>query len=166
MGFTAFAQPGAFTVHFEDVDVMGQAIQNCACEALAKAPFEAEEFGFAFAEATDNARATVGVTTQDAHRRVANARNDPTFLLAPVDIVATYELKNLSRSKVESLLHRFFDAARPRDQRWSCFFDQFAALLRWIRVSHQAAILMGSVLLAWTSSGVKMPWVECGRSAL
>ncbi|MGX0879970.1 hypothetical protein ACSSV4_004689, partial [Roseovarius sp. MBR-154] len=32
-------------------------------------------------------------------------------------------------------------------QRWSCFFDQLAARLRWIRVSYQAAILMGSVLL-------------------
>ena len=34
-------------------------------------------------------------------------------LLADVDIVATYELKNLSRTKIESLLHRFFDVARP-----------------------------------------------------
>jgi hypothetical protein len=51
-------------------------------------------------------------------------------------------------------------------ERWSCFFDQIAAQLRWIRFSYQAAILMGSVWLAWTSSGVKMPWVEWGRSAL
>ena len=51
-------------------------------------------------------------------------------------------------------------------ERWSCFFDQIAAKLRWNRVSYQAAILMGSVWLAWTSSGVKMPWVEWGRSAL
>jgi hypothetical protein len=57
----------------------------------------------------------IGVTTQDVSRRVADARNDPTFLLAPVDIVATYELKNLSRRKIEDLLHRFFDEARPRD---------------------------------------------------
>lgn len=57
----------------------------------------------------------IGVTTQDVQRRVADARNDPTFLLAPVDIVATYDLKNLSRRKVEELLHRFFDVARPRD---------------------------------------------------
>lgn len=55
----------------------------------------------------------IGVTSQDLRRRVADARNDPTFLLAPVEIVATYELQNLSRSKVENLLHRFFDAARP-----------------------------------------------------
>jgi hypothetical protein len=32
--------------------------------------------------------------------------------------------------------------------RWSSFFDQFAALLRWIRVSCQAANLIGSVLFA------------------
>ncbi|MAZ18092.1 MAG: hypothetical protein CL535_17430 [Ahrensia sp.] len=57
----------------------------------------------------------IGVTTQDVNRRVADARNDPTFLLAAVDIIATYELKNLSRQKVERLLHRFFDAARPQD---------------------------------------------------
>lgn len=55
----------------------------------------------------------IGVTTQDVRRRVADARNDPTFLLAPVEIVAIYELQNLPRSKVENLLHRFFDAARP-----------------------------------------------------
>jgi soluble cytochrome b562 len=57
----------------------------------------------------------IGVTSQDVSRRVADARNDPTFLMAPVEIVATYELKNLSRRKIEDLLHRFFDGARPRD---------------------------------------------------
>ncbi len=57
----------------------------------------------------------IGVTSQDVRRRVADARNDPTFLLAPVEIVATYELKNLPRAKVENLLHRFFDPARPAE---------------------------------------------------
>lgn len=57
----------------------------------------------------------IGVTTQDVRRRIADARNDPTFLLAPVELVATYDLVNLSWRKVEQLLHRFFDAARPRD---------------------------------------------------
>jgi len=55
----------------------------------------------------------IGVTNQDVRRRVADARNDPTFLLAPVEIVATYDLYNLDRDKVESLLHRFFEVARP-----------------------------------------------------
>ncbi len=57
----------------------------------------------------------IGVTSQDVSRRVADARNDPTFLLAPVEIVATHSLKNLSRSKVENLLHRFFAATRPAE---------------------------------------------------
>ncbi|WP_343312645.1 GIY-YIG nuclease family protein [Brucella sp. BE17] len=57
----------------------------------------------------------IGVTSQDVKRRLADARNDPTFLMAPVELVATYELKNLARSKVEELLHRFFEAARPAD---------------------------------------------------
>ncbi|WP_119306018.1 GIY-YIG nuclease family protein [Cohaesibacter haloalkalitolerans] len=55
----------------------------------------------------------IGVTSQDVRRRVADAKNDPTFLLAPVEIVATYELRNLSRRKVENLLHRFFAPAQP-----------------------------------------------------
>lgn len=57
----------------------------------------------------------IGVTSQQINRRIADARNDATFLMAPVEIVATYELKNLSRSKVESLLHRFFEPARPAE---------------------------------------------------
>jgi hypothetical protein len=56
----------------------------------------------------------VGVTSQDVQRRVADAKNDPTFLLAPVEIVATYELHNLERMKVDDLLHRFFDEAHPQ----------------------------------------------------
>jgi len=57
----------------------------------------------------------IGVTSQDVKRRVADAKNDPTFLLAPVEVVATYQLENLPREKVESLLHRFFEAARPAE---------------------------------------------------
>lgn len=56
----------------------------------------------------------IGVTSQDVRRRIADAKNDPTFLLAPVEIVATFELHNLERLKVEDLLHRFFHAARPQ----------------------------------------------------
>jgi hypothetical protein len=34
LGFTAFAQPEAFAVQFEDLEVMGQVVHNCAREAL------------------------------------------------------------------------------------------------------------------------------------
>lgn len=57
----------------------------------------------------------IGVTTQEVRRRVADACNDPTFLLAPVEVVATYDFINLNWRKVQEPLHRFFDAARPRD---------------------------------------------------
>jgi len=79
----------------------------------------------------------IGVTTQDVKRRIADARNDPTFLMAPVDIVATYELHNLSRRKIEDLLHRFFDTARPRDL---FVMDRFGKKVRpreWFRVLPQ-----------------------------
>lgn len=55
----------------------------------------------------------IGVTSQDVKRRVADAKHDATFLLAGVEIVATFGLVNLSRRKVEELLHRFFEPARP-----------------------------------------------------
>jgi len=57
----------------------------------------------------------IGVTSQDVRRRIADARNDPTFLLAPVEVVATFDLENLPREKVERLLHRFFESARPSE---------------------------------------------------
>jgi hypothetical protein len=57
----------------------------------------------------------IGVTSQDVRRRIADARNDPTFLLAPVEIVATFDLKNHPRRQVENLLHRFFAGARPAE---------------------------------------------------
>jgi len=54
----------------------------------------------------------IGVTGGDVARRIANAKLDPTFLMADVDIAATYELYNINRTKLENLIHRIFDAAR------------------------------------------------------
>lgn len=54
----------------------------------------------------------IGVTGGSVKRRVANATLEPTFLMAEVEIVATYELFNINRTKLENLLHRFFDGAR------------------------------------------------------
>lgn len=44
--------------------------------------------------------------------RIANARLDPTFLMADVEIVATYKLSNISCVKLENLIHRIFGPAR------------------------------------------------------
>lgn len=54
----------------------------------------------------------IGVTGGEVERRVANARLDPTFLMADVEIVATYTLYNINRIKLENLIHRVFDPAR------------------------------------------------------
>lgn len=54
----------------------------------------------------------IGVTGGSVERRVANARLDPTFLMADVEIVATYELYNINRTKLENLIHRIFGPAR------------------------------------------------------
>ena len=40
-------------------------------------------------------------------------------------------------------------------------FDRFAAFFGWIRISFQAASLIGSILPAYASPGVKIPWIEC-----
>ena len=54
----------------------------------------------------------IGVTGMDVTRRIAHAPLDPTFLMAEVEIVATYELFNINRSKLEHLIHRIFAPAR------------------------------------------------------
>jgi len=54
----------------------------------------------------------IGVTSGDIKRRVSSASLDPTFLMADVEVVATYELFNISRRKFEALIHRVFDTAR------------------------------------------------------
>lgn len=54
----------------------------------------------------------IGVTGGDVARRLANAKLDPTFLMADVEIVATYELFNINRIRLENLIHRVFGSAR------------------------------------------------------
>jgi hypothetical protein len=54
----------------------------------------------------------IGVTGGKVETRIANAKLDPTFLLADVEIIATYKLSNISRTKLENLIHRIFDPAR------------------------------------------------------
>jgi hypothetical protein len=54
----------------------------------------------------------IGVTGGNVKKRVAHAKKDPTYLLADVDIVATFKLANINRIKLEALLHKFFEPAR------------------------------------------------------
>lgn len=54
----------------------------------------------------------IGVTGGKVEKRIINAKLDPTYLMADVEVVATYELYNINRSKLEKLLHRFFESAK------------------------------------------------------
>ena len=54
----------------------------------------------------------IGVTGGKVEASIANAAMDATFLLADVEVVATYRLFNINRSRLESLLHRVFAGAQ------------------------------------------------------
>ena len=45
-------------------------------------------------------------------------------------------------------------------KRWSWNLDHIAADLRWIQVSHQAAIFLLVSVVSYASFGVNMPWLE------
>jgi hypothetical protein len=54
----------------------------------------------------------IGVTGGSVEARIAGADKDATYLLADVDIVATYKLHNLNRTRLEGIFHRLFGAAQ------------------------------------------------------
>lgn len=54
----------------------------------------------------------IGITGGNVETRIANATKDPTYMLAGVEVVATYQLSNLNRTRLENLFHRMFQPAR------------------------------------------------------
>jgi hypothetical protein len=54
----------------------------------------------------------IGVTGGSVESRIAQAATDATYLLADVEVAATYKLFNINRKKLEALIHRFFAPAR------------------------------------------------------
>jgi hypothetical protein len=54
----------------------------------------------------------IGVTTGKLETRIARAQLESTYLLADVEVVATYELFNINATKLENLFHRFFGPAQ------------------------------------------------------
>lgn len=53
----------------------------------------------------------IGVAT-DIKKRLSNSQNEPTYLFAPVHLVASYEIQNVSASKLEKYLHDAFSDKR------------------------------------------------------
>ena len=54
----------------------------------------------------------IGVTGSRVETRIANAEHDSTYLLAKVEIVATYKLAGINRTRMENLFHKLFAPGR------------------------------------------------------
>ena len=54
----------------------------------------------------------IGMTGGKVETRIAAAAKDATYLLADVEIVATYKLHNMNRTRMENIFHRLFGAAQ------------------------------------------------------
>lgn len=54
----------------------------------------------------------IGVTGGKVETRLAGADKDATYLLADVEVVATYKLHNLNRTRLENIIHRIFSTAQ------------------------------------------------------
>lgn len=53
----------------------------------------------------------IGFSNTPVEERIKNASEDPTYLMAPVSIVSTFECYNFNPQKLEQLLHNFFGSA-------------------------------------------------------
>ncbi|MFZ9681125.1 MAG: GIY-YIG nuclease family protein, partial [Bacteroidia bacterium] len=54
----------------------------------------------------------IGVTGGDVNLRIVNAKKDPTYLLADVEVVATFKIFDMNRKLLDDLVRRFFSSAR------------------------------------------------------
>lgn len=54
----------------------------------------------------------IGVTGGKVETRIADAEHDATYLLAKVEIVTTYKLAGINRTKMENLFHKLFAPSR------------------------------------------------------
>ena len=50
----------------------------------------------------------IGFASQNVNERIKNAKNETTYLMADVEVVAVYECFNMNSKKLEQLLHKFF----------------------------------------------------------
>lgn len=54
----------------------------------------------------------IGFSTTSVEERIAHAEQEPTYLMAPVQVVATYHIVNLHSQRFEELIHRVLQEAR------------------------------------------------------
>lgn len=53
----------------------------------------------------------IGFSASSVEERIRNANEDPTYLMAPVRILSSFECYNFNPQKLEQLLHNFFGSA-------------------------------------------------------
>lgn len=68
----------------------------------------------------------IGITGGSVEARIAGAEDDATYLLAGVDVVATYKLYHVDRPGLEALIHRVLDRVRFKAE----IPDRFGKLVR------------------------------------
>ena len=54
----------------------------------------------------------IGFTSNTVEERIANAENEPTYLMAPVKVEATYKVVNMNSQKFEDLVHQILMAVQ------------------------------------------------------
>lgn len=54
----------------------------------------------------------IGFTTNTVEERITNAENEPTYLMAPVQIIETAQIVNMNSQIFESLVHQVFSAVQ------------------------------------------------------
>ena len=59
----------------------------------------------------------IGFTVTTVESRIANARQEPTYLCADVEVVATWKAHNVKSSTFEALIHRLFAAVQSSGHR-------------------------------------------------
>lgn len=67
----------------------------------------------------------IGFTVTSVESRIANAKNEPTYLCADVEIMATWKVYNVKSSTFEALIHKLFAAGQlqisidgPQPKEW------------------------------------------------
>lgn len=53
----------------------------------------------------------IGYSTTKIEQRVKNAKNEPTYLMADVEVITSFRCYNLNTQKLEKLLHQFFGSS-------------------------------------------------------
>ena len=92
----------------------------------------------------------IGYSTQPVEERISNAAKEPTYLMAEVQIVTTFQTFNVNPQKLEHLLHVFFAEARLEIEQFDGKRERspeewFVVPMRWIETAVQM-LVSGDVL--------------------